>query len=197
MQYINLYQEQFKPQRHISWMAIIASALMVVLVVMALVAWNQQRHVRQVQQQLSRLQSANQGLVSSLAELEQQVSKRKPSALLQHQVQSLRQQLHQRQPLKMVLEQALEQADTIPASLAALAAQPLHNLWLTKISLSDGGMAVRLQGLTAQGDNVALFVEQLARQQVFNRQSFAGLQLHQQENGLYEFVLSTTMEAGQ
>ena len=196
MQQINLYQEQFKLQRHISWMSIIAGMLLMLVLVMLVVAWNQQRQVQKVQQQLSRVQSANNELIFSLEALQQKVATRKPSALLSQQIQVLRQQLQRRQPLKMVLKQTMAQADTIPASLAALAAQPLHKLWLTKISLSDGGTVVHLQGLTAQADNVPIFVDQLARQQVFSQQCFAGLQLAQQDNDLYGFVLSTTIETG-
>lgn len=197
MQQINLYQEQFKQQRQLSLLLWICYALLLVGLVMALATWLQQRDLAHLQQRLVRSDTQNQQLLASVAELEQKLTAMKPNPQLQHQLQQLRSQLRQRQPLLAALKQVLAQKNTIPLGLTALAAQPLQRLWLDKIELMAGGDMVRLQGLAVQPENVPNFIEQLAQQQVFVGQAFAQLQLDQQSDGLYKFVLSTTMEAGQ
>ncbi len=197
MQQINLYQEQFKQQRQFSLLMWICYSLLLVLLVMALVSWMQQRGERHLQQRVAHSETQNKQLLDSVAELEQKLTALKPNPRLQQQLQQLRSQLRQRQPLRAALEQVLAQKNTIPLGLTALAAQPLQQLWLEKVELVDGGSRVRLQGLSVKPESVPSFIEQLAQQQVFAQQAFAQLQLEQQSNGLYRFVLSTTMEAGQ
>lgn len=197
MQQINLYQEQFRQQRQFSLVLWIAYALLLVLVVMALATWLQQRGERHLHQRIVRSEAQNAQLLASVAELEQKLTAQQPDPQLQQQLQQLRSQLRQRQPLRAALEQVLAQQDTIPQGLSALAAQPLHQLWLEKVELVDGGSVVRLQGVSVKADGVPSFVQQLAQQQVFSQQAFARLELEQQSDGLYQFVLSTTMEAGQ
>ncbi|MDY0189262.1 MAG: PilN domain-containing protein [Desulfuromonas sp.] len=197
MQQINLYQEQFKQQRQFSLLMWTCYALLLVLLVLALVSWMQRREERNLQQLVTRSQAQNQQLLDAVGALEQQMSALKPNPRLQQQLQQLRSQLRQRQPLRVALDQLLAQKNTIPLGLTALAARPLHKLWLEKIELLDGGSLVRLQGLAVKPDTVPQFIEQLAQQQVFAQQAFAQLQLEQQSDGLYKFELSTTMEDGQ
>ncbi|MEA3465044.1 MAG: hypothetical protein U9R29_03415 [Thermodesulfobacteriota bacterium] len=194
MQYINLYQEQFKPQRKIPWMMILTGALLLLFVIMAGLNWYQQRTLGQLQSRVQREESQQQQLMATLDLLQQKLSLRKSSSLLKQQVQTLRGQLKQRQPLRLALDRAMAQENTIPASLEGLAVKPLRQLWFTHIVLSSGGTNMRLQGLALQPDNVPSLIEGLAGQQIFAQHQFGRLQLDRQDSGLYQFVLSTEME---
>ena len=194
IQQINLYQDQFKPQRKIPWALILTGALLLLFVIMAGLNWYQQRTLGQLQSRVQGEESRQQQLMESLDLLQQKLSLRQPSGLLRQQVQALRGQLKQRQPLRIALDRAMAQENTIPASLEGLAAKPLQQLWFTNIVLSAGGTNIRLQGVTLQPDNIPALIEGLSGQQVFAQRQFAQLQLDRQESGLYQFVLSTEME---
>jgi len=197
MQQINLYQEQFKQRRQISLLTWVCYGLVLVLVVMAAVTWMEKRAEYQLQQCLQKSNRQHQQLLTSIAELEQRMAALKPQPQLQKKLQQLRNQLQQRQPLRIELERLVAQKDTIPQAVNALAAQPLRQLWLEKVEFLQGGGVVRLQGLALRADVVPDFIEQLTAQRVFGGKSFAQLGLEQQKNGRYRFVLSTTMEPGQ
>ena len=194
MQQINLYQDQFKPQRKTPWTMILTGALLSLFALMAGLNWYQQRTLGQLQSCVHREESRQEQLMESLDILQQKLSMHQPSGLLKQQLQALRTQLKQRQPLRLALDQAMAQENTTPAALEGLAAKPLQQLWFTHISLSGGGTNVRLQGLAIQRDNIPSLVEGLSDQQVFSQQQFAQLQLDRQQSGLYQFVLSTEME---
>ncbi|OQY18108.1 MAG: hypothetical protein B6I36_07740 [Desulfobacteraceae bacterium 4572_35.1] len=197
MQYINLYQDQFKPQRHMSMLAIVSALLLGMLALMAVLAWYQQYSGQSLRQRLAIAQSSNQNLMDAVTAMEEKLANRQPSALLQKKLIRLREQLRQRQPLRLALEHELAQEDVVPLTLTALARRPLHKLWLSKVELNSAGLELQLQGVALQPANVPVFVEQLAQQQEFANKHFEQLQLERRKDGLYKFVLSTTMEAGQ
>lgn len=194
MQQINLYQDQFKPQRNISWAMTVTGVLLLFFGIMAGLHWYQQRTLGQLHSHVQREESVQQQLMESLDLLQQKLSARQPGTLLKQQVQSLRKQLKRRQPLRAALERAMAQVNTIPASLEGLAAKPLQQLWFTHVELTAGGTNMRLQGLAIRPDNIPSLIEVLSKQPAFSQQLFAQLQLERQKGGLYQFVLSSERE---
>ncbi|MBW2187417.1 MAG: hypothetical protein JRG71_13780, partial [Deltaproteobacteria bacterium] len=74
MQQINLYQDQFKPQREIPWLVIISVTFCLILVVMAGVSWNQKQAIQQAKTRLDREKAQQQQLGESVNLLQQRLS---------------------------------------------------------------------------------------------------------------------------
>lgn len=191
MQQINLYQDQFKPQREIPWVLIFAASFFLLLAVMAVVSWSQKQTVQKVKLRLDRELAQQQQLVESVDLLQQRLSARVPSESLRRDLQLLRAELVQRQPLRVALDHAMAQENTIPQSLDALAAKPLKQLWFSRILLMNSGATIQLHGLTPHAQNIPTLIEGFSSQEVFRHQQFSQLELERQENGLYQFLLST------
>lgn len=191
MQQINLYQDQFKPQRQIPWLLIVTATLCSLFVVMAVITWQQNRAIRQTKERLDRQLVQQQQLGESVDLLQQRLSARVPSESLKQELQLLRVELLQRQPLRVALEHAMAQENTIPQSLEAFAAKPLKQLWFRRILLTESGSAIQLSGLTQDAGNIPALIEGFSTQSVFQQQQFSQLELERQQNGLYQFLLST------
>lgn len=191
MQQINLYQDQFKPQREIPWLLILITTFCLLFIVMAGVSWNQQRKLQRAEGRLHTEQMQVEKLRESTDLLLQQLSERSPSESLKSDLQLLRAQLVRRQPLQAALSQAMDQENTIPQSLEAFAAKPLKQLWLHKITLSDSGQMIHLQGLAQHAENIPTMIEGFSSQDIFRQQQFSQLELERQPDGLYQFLLST------
>jgi len=191
MQQINLYQDQFKPQREIPWLLILITTFCVLFVAMVIVSLSQQRTLKQAENRLHAEQIQVEQLRESTNLLQQQLAERSPSESLKSDLQLLRVQLSQRQPLQAALKQAMDQENTIPQSLEAFAAKPLKQLWLRKITLTDSGRTIHLQGLAQSAENIPMLIEGFSAQAVFSQQQFSQLELERQPEGLYQFLLST------
>lgn len=191
MQQINLYQDQFKPQREIPWVLIFVASFCLLLAVMAVVGWSQKQMVQEAKSRLDRQLAQQQPLVESVALLQQRLSARVPSESLKRDLLLLRAELVQRQPLRAALDHAISQENTIPQSLDAFAEKPLKQLWFSRISLMNSGATIQLHGLTPHAQNIPTLIEGFSSQDVFRQQQFSQLELERQENGLYQFLLST------
>lgn len=191
MQQINLYQDQFKPQREIPWVLIVTATFCLLLVVMAGVSWKQKQTIQQAKTRLDRELAQQQQMVESVDLLQQRLSARVPSESLKRDLQLLRAELVQRQPLRAALDHAMAQENTIPQSLDALAARPLKQVWFSRILLMNSGATIQLHGLTPHAQNIPTLIEGFSLQEVFRQQQFSQLELERQENGLYQFLLST------
>ena len=191
MQQINLYQDQFKPHREIPWLLIVTATFCLLLVVMAGISWKQKQTIQQAKTSLDRQRAQQQQMAESVELLQQRLSARLPSESLKRDLQLLRAELVQRQPLRVALDQAMTQENTIPQSLDAFAAKPLKQLWFSRILLMDSGITIRLHGFTPHAQNIPILIDDLSSQEVFRQQQFSQLELERQENGLYQFLLST------
>lgn len=191
MQQINLYQDQFKPQRHIPWLPILASLFCLLLLVMAGLNWSQQRKAHQANARLEHQLTQQRQLAESVELLQQRLSARVPSESLKRDLQLLRADLVQRQPLRAALDHAMAQENTIPQSLDAFAEKPLKGLWFSRVRLMDSGATIHLYGLTPHPENIPTLIEGFSAQDVFRHQQFAQLELERQSDGLYQFSLST------
>lgn len=191
MQQINLYQDQFKPQREIPWLLICCVVLCVMFLAMYAVNWSQTRAVQELKTRLEHEQGQHQQMLESVEQLQQRLSARTPSESLINDVQLLQTELAQRQPLREALDQAMLQENTVPQSLEAFAVKPLKQLWLSRIVLMESGATIQLHGLTPHAKNIPTLIESLSSQEVFSQQRFSQLELERQEDGLYTFLLST------
>lgn len=191
MQQINLYQDQFKPQREIPWLLILTATLCLLFAVMAVVSWNQKQTIQHAKTRLDRELAQQQQMVESVDLLQQRLSERVPSESLKRDLQLLRAELVQRQPLRAALDHAMAQENTIPQSLDAFAARPLKQLWFSRVFLMNSGATIQLHGLTPHAENIPKLIEGFSSQAVFRQQQFSQLELERQEDGLYKFLLST------
>ncbi len=193
MQYINLYQDQFKPQRQVPWLQLVVGLLLVLAVLMAGAWWLQQRDMQQTKIALQRAESQNEQVMQTLEVLQKRVAAQGADAALTQQLSLLRRQLQAREPLRDVLEQAVARESLLPEVMSALAQQRFDGLWLTNIIVTDGGAQLQLSGVATTAERIPLFVDTLGSLAVFRGRHFAQLQLQRRDDELFSFVLATAM----
>lgn len=196
MRQINLYHDQFKPRRQVPWFALLMLTLVLELALMAGVYWYQQRQLSRLRQQQQRARQLQEQNRQALELLQQKVAAQRPDLSLQQQLKLLQQQLRARQPLRQALQQAMARESSLPDVLEGLASRPFDRLWLTTITVEDGGVHLRLAGLAADAERVPVFVAALNDMAVFRQYHFNQLQVKLRDDGLYSFVLATRLDKG-
>ncbi|WP_316347586.1 PilN domain-containing protein [Desulfuromonas acetoxidans] len=191
MQQINLYQDQFKPQRRSQLGTILTTAFVAMIVVMVLLNWWQGRQRDQWQQRQAAERQRQNSLQADLTALGDKVATLQPSALLAQKLIETRHQLDLRKPVLHQVERLSAKKELVIDSLEALALQPLPSAWLTTVEFADGGDEMMLSGVALQAERLPQLVEELAQQPVFSGRHFAFARLERQSSGGYSFDLST------
>lgn len=191
MQQINLYQDQFKPQRRSQLGTILATAFVVMIAAMMLLSWWQGRQIDQWRQRHAAESQRQNQLQTDLTTLGDKVATLKPSALLTRKLLDTRHQLDLRKPVLDQVERLSSKKELVIDSLEALASRPLSHAWLTTVQLADGGDEMTLSGVALQAERLPQMVEALAQQPVFSGRHFAFARLERQSGGGYSFDLST------
>lgn len=195
MQQINLYQQMFKPQRRSMVGPAIVAGFIVMCLLMVAFVWFQNRSLATLQQRQQVAQQQNQQLLAELDVVQQKLSTLHPSALLLQKLLQTRQQLALRQPLLAQLEQLSAEKNQVSESLEALARRPLEKMWFTSIHVAGAGNDLQLRGRAIDAEQLPELVRTLGQESVFARQQFSFLRLQRQDSGLYDFTLSSEVEA--
>nr|WP_320114837.1 PilN domain-containing protein [uncultured Desulfuromonas sp.] len=191
MQQINLYQEQFKPQRRSQVGTVLTLVFVVMIGAMAVMAWWQGHRAEQWHVRHAKEQQRQDQLQADLTALQDKVATLQPSALLARKLIDTRHQLDLRKPVLDQVDRLNHQKERIVDSLEALATRPLPQAWLTTIQLTDGGDEMTLSGITLHAERLPQLVETLATQAVFSGRHFSFVRLERRESGGYGFDLST------
>ncbi|MCD6526329.1 MAG: PilN domain-containing protein [Desulfuromonas sp.] len=195
MQQVNLYQEMFKPQRRSMAGPALLATFVVMCMAMAGVSWRQSRSLAKLEQQYQAATAQQQQLLVELETVQQKLATVHPSALLVQKLLVTRQQLAQRQPLLQQLEQLAVGKNQVAESLEALARRPLKKLWFTRVHVGGAGTDLQLSGKAIDAERLPELVRTLGREQVFAQRQFSFLRLQRQDDGLYDFALSTEVES--
>ncbi|HET7306371.1 MAG TPA: PilN domain-containing protein [Gammaproteobacteria bacterium] len=198
-QQINLYQPIFrKPRKVFSVRTMVQAAGIVLLALILLYGWAVwQTH--QLHNRLVAMQGQQAHDSEVLSRLEATLAKRRPSAALTQALAAAESERDAREALLKALT-APHRANTtgFAPALEGLARTPVDGLWLTGITLADGGDQIQLTGATTRSTQVPKLVRDLADAPAFAGVEFKRLQIERDTSksgpGRLDFVLSTTAE---
>jgi hypothetical protein len=195
MQQVNLLVDELKPTKEALTFRQLMTVWSVFGLLLVLVSgwqgldlWRLSSQKLENEAQVKNVQQANRALKARIST--------EPDPELMAEVESLRQmQAHQELLVNAVAgyESASEQG--FSPYLTDLARHHVKGMWLSQISLADGGARIQLQGETTDPVFVPAFLKQLSRGESFKGHRFDGFELEEQESGLLRFDITGPGEA--
>lgn len=198
-QQVNLYQPIFRKARKVFSVQTMAQAVGIVLLALILLYGWALWQTHQLRSQLVAMQAQQAHASEVLDRLETTLAKRRPSAALTQALTEAEAERDVRQALLKVLT-APHRANTsgFAPALEGLARTPIAGLWLTGITLADGGDQIQLTGATTRSTQVPKLVTKLADAPAFAGVEFKRLQIERDTSksgpARLDFLLSTTAE---
>jgi Tfp pilus assembly protein PilN len=143
--------------------------------------WQLNSEHERTEEQRRMLSEANEALKSHYA----------TDPTLKAEVETLRaQQLEQQQLMSLLLGYQSEQDDGFSLYLDDLSTQAVDGMWLSQISLLEGGSRIQLKGITDDPVNLPVFLKRLSDGQSFKGHRFDEFELKEAESGLLEFDIT-------
>jgi len=110
---------------------------------------------------------------------------------LKEEVEALRaRQAEQQQLMSLLLGYQSEQDDGFSFYLGDLAEQAVDGMWLSQISLLEGGSRIQLKGVTTNPVNLPVFLKRLSQGQSFKGHRFDEFEIKEADDGLLEFDIT-------
>jgi hypothetical protein len=178
MQQINLYQAVFRKTtlflsaRHLLLAsAAVTFVLFVVTVLLQL----------QLSTQVSKLETAKTQQTAQLARLEklqQQIQNRQQDKKLLHEIEMLSTNIANKQQVMQVLTtQRFGNTDGFTEHVKGLARQRIDGMWLTDVSISNGGEHLGMKGQALQAELLPRYLQRLSSEEAFLGKSFKTLNI--------------------
>lgn len=195
MQQVNLLVDELKPTKEALTFRQLMTVWSVFGLLLVLISgwqgldlWRLNSEKLENEAQVKNVQQANEALKARIST--------EPDPELKAEVESLRQmQAHQELLVNAVAgyESASEQG--FSPYLTDLARHHVKGMWLSQISLADGGARIQLKGETTDPVFVPAFLKQLSQGESFKGHRFDGFELEEQESGLLRFDIMGPGEA--
>lgn len=198
MQQINLYQDQFKPEKiTLAANQIIFLSLLFITLLIAFTIYSYQKvetHKGALTEQQQRYDHSQQQLNT----LQQQLSQQDERPLLEAESVKLEQELQEKQTvLDYLTNHTFGNQQGFSATLTSLSEQRIDNVWLTRFSLLDGGQFISLHGNATQSSLIPEYIDSLANSDRFHGKEFSVFQLQHPDDdtGFYNFKLNTQQDS--
>ncbi|KAA3628779.1 MAG: hypothetical protein DWQ09_07045 [Proteobacteria bacterium] len=200
MQQINLYQ----PGRHAGpslaaangYLAMLIIAVLLMGVYYAIGLWQ----FNQARQEVARLEIKNGELSNQRDTLSEQVQQMQPSVALETEVSRLEGDLEAKRKVQKLLngDTAGNRAG-FSQHLEGLARHPLKGLWLTGVSIENGGRQLGLRGNALSAELLPRYLETLRDEAAFAGREFRSLNMNRpvQDSTSIEFQLRTLADEGE
>jgi hypothetical protein len=195
MQNINLYQRQPKRGHGPRPKQMVLGWLLLFAVIISHGAW-QAWQLQQATTLANATQSRAQALQAEFSTATASFQAPQLDPLLPEQLAQQEQSNLQLQRLVAHLQLlAQQQSAGFVAPLAALSERhPPAGLWLSEISLRDGGSSLSLQGFSQDQQLLPLYLQSLGVSPVFRGRAFARFELQRNADGLLGFRLSSRLD---
>ena len=200
MQQINLYQ----PGRHAGPSLAAANGYLAMLVIAVLLVgtyyviglWQ----LNQARQEVARLEIKNGELSNQRDTLSERVQQMQPSVALETEVSRLAGDLEAKRKVQKLLngDTAGNRAG-FSQHLEGLARHPLKGLWLTGVSIENGGRQLGLRGNALTAELLPRYLETLRDEAAFAGREFSSLNMNRpaQDSTSIEFQLRTLADEGE
>ncbi len=182
MQQINLYQPLFRKQEKIFSARTMLQAGVIVIAGMILLLLFEVWQTQNLKQQVVKLQQQRDTNAAQVIKLSEQFPERKKDPALERDVARERKRIESRKAVMATLQQrTLGNLDGFASHLEGLARQRLSQLWLTRITIEQGGLALAIRGSTYQQEQLPQYLQQLSREQAFSGTEFKHLTMSRNE----------------
>lgn len=172
-QQINLYQPIFRKKKEV--LSAIAMLQVFALSLAVLSVWYGYAlyQLQQLEaQQATTMDNLDQMRIQ-VAELEAKQRDRAPSKLLDSEIRRVTRELEQRIQIVDVLSAgSFGNTNGFSGQFEALARQHVDGAWLTSINIGEGGVFVRLKGMTHAPELVPIYLQRLLTEDVFANVAF-------------------------
>jgi len=177
-QQINLYQPIFRRQKKVFSAVAMLQICALFLVVFAGLYFYGQTKLQPLQEQLRKLNTDMAQLNAQMVRLETRQTSETGSKLLENEVARLTNELAKRREIQQLLSsRSLGNTAGLSDYLEAFARQHVQGLWLTRISVANGGKNLALQGKTLSSELVPAYLNKLADESVLNGMSINVMEL--------------------
>lgn len=177
-QQINLYQPIFRRQKKVFSAIAMLQVCGIFMVVFASIYLYGQAKLQPLQEQSTQVRADIAKMNAQLSKMENTATAESPSKLLENEIARLSADLQKRQQIKDMLEsQTLGNTAGLSSYMTAFARQHVQGMWLTKITVSNGGRNLGLQGKTLTSELLPQYLTRLAGEDVLNGLSFNVLNL--------------------
>lgn len=167
-QQVNLYQPLFRKQEKIFSAKTMLQAAGIILIGMVLLYLFESWQIQNLKTQVALLQKQRDDNAAQVARLAQQFPEKKKDPALARAVEREQKRLKTRQQVISTLqERALGNLDGFSEHLAGLSRQRLSQLWLTRITIAQGGTDLALHGSTYQQEQLPQYLQNLSQEKAF------------------------------
>ncbi len=198
MQQINLYQDQFKPEKIIlaaNHIALLSLLFIFLLIAFSIYSYQKVETHKTVLAEQQQLYDHSQ---QQLDTLQQQLSQQDNRSLLEAELVKLEQELQQKQTvLDYLSNHTFGNQEGFSATLTSLSHHRIDNVWLTHFSLLNGGQFISLQGNATKSSLIPEYIDSLANSDRFHGKEFSVFKLQHPDDdtGFYNFRLNTQKDS--
>jgi Tfp pilus assembly protein PilN len=193
-QQINLYQPIFRRQKKVFSAVAMLQICALFLVVFAGIYFYGQTKLQPLRDQLQKLNTDIVQVNAQMTRLENQQAVESGSKLLENEIARLSIELTKRKEIQELLSsRSLGNTAGLSDYLEAFARQHVQGLWLTRITVANGGKNLALEGKTQSSELVPAYLGKLAGESVLNGMSINVMELNRplEPAASLEFRIST------
>ncbi len=197
-QQVNLFQPMLRRERQSFSPRAMLQSLGLALAGMLAISGYQYWQTRQLAHTVGLLEQQRQTAAHTLASAQAKLPAPQPSARLADEITRLTRAIGEREELVKVLSDRLDISQNgLARFLEGLARQRVDGLWLTGVSVADGGRDIVIKGQALQPQLIPVLVQRLADEASFEGVKFRELRMHRPDGnaGRIEFELRTLGKA--
>lgn len=196
-QQINLYQPIFRTQPKVfSAITIAQAGLLLTLGLLAVYGYAYWQNT-QLDHEVTRLQAQQDALLKRIEEFSTRFPVRQKNPQLDHQLTRLTaERAGKARAVAVLSDGVFGNTNGFSTYFAGLAHQHIEGLWLTGLSIADGGQQLSISGRTVDAPLVPRYLQQLAGEAAFNGREFKTFQMARgADTALIDFSLHTAAES--
>ena len=196
-QQINLFQPMFREQKKVfSAIAMAQVVGLVILMMVTIYAYNLWS-LHPFEQELVKVNTEQRRLQQEFAQLQAKLPASTKSQLLEDEIRLLSRELeHKRQVEQALSTGSFGNREGFSGFFEGLARQHVSGLWLTKVTLHNGGTQLVLSGKTNNAELIPIYIQKLASEPAFTGLSFNVLEMSRDEEDtdIIVFNMATELE---
>lgn len=172
-QQINLFQPMFRRQKKVFSAATIVQTIAVFIVAFALIYGYSFSRESGLRDELRKLDGKVAYLKEQKIKLEKQYPPKTRSKLLENEIARLQAELDSREQIEALLAgNALGNTHGFSSYLEAFARRHVEGMWLTRVTIANGGNSLGLAGRTLSSELVPQYIEQLGEDDAMKGKAF-------------------------
>lgn len=196
-QQINLYQPIFRKQEKIFSAVTMAQIVALMVVILGAVYAYNLWSLKPVQHEMARIDIELERLREELAKQQTKLAANTKSQLLEDEIKNISRELEQKRKIEQILSGgSFGNRDGFSDYFEGLARQHVSGLWLTNVTLLNGGTQLVLKGKTNNAELIPIYIQKLANEKAFAGLSFNVLEMTRSEEDTEIIVFNIATKRG-